>query len=128
VLPAISMHCYVSRTLGLLLAIASCAGPSASYTPLGAPPEKAYRTLDQIEIYMRDEVPKRATRSFARVQTENPGFSCSNIGGGLTEARSLDLIRQEAAHRGADGALDVRCGEYGTVGVGQCTGSLFVYE
>jgi hypothetical protein len=112
----------------LVLALATCAGPQTVYSPLGIAPKRPARPPEQVEIYMGEEGPRRATRSFARIQTQNPGFSCYNAGGGLTEAESLDLIRKEAANRGADGALNVRCGANGTVGMGQCTGSLFVYE
>ena len=97
------------------LGLTACA--SVSYSANGTVPARAARGAELIVVHMMSDPPPR---DFVVAGELHASSSAS--------AKSLELLRQEAAKNGLDGVADVVCAPSGSRDDGSCEGKGFVYR
>jgi hypothetical protein len=98
-----------------LVAAAAGCGTQVSYSPL-KPFEHPPRPVDSVAIVLTGEAPTCTTEVIGQI----------SAGKGIGQEQPLVGLRAKVAELGADGAMDVACGKPGTIGMGVCTGLIYV--
>jgi hypothetical protein len=107
-------YALMGSVLGLAL-VGGCS--SVNYAQNGAVAPRAPREPSLIVIHMHGDAPPKGFQASGTIHA-----SAGNA------ARSLELIREEAAKNGLDGVSDVVCAPAGARDEGSCDGQGFVYQ
>jgi hypothetical protein len=100
------------------LACSCASSPSYRYTPT-APVSRAPKPVDQVEVFLGDEVPRRPFTTTGLFEAEtNEAFQ---------HGATILRLRDMAAARGLDGICNAKCGDPGTVGEYHCEAKGFIY-
>ncbi|MDB4997795.1 MAG: hypothetical protein JWM74_5227 [Myxococcaceae bacterium] len=108
------VHASFGLVVGLTLVV-GCS--SVNYAQNGAVAPRAPREPSLIVIHMHGDAPPKGFQVAGTLHA-----SAGNA------ARSLELIREEAAKNGLDGVADVVCAPAGARDEGSCDGQGFVYQ
>jgi hypothetical protein len=109
-----------SSTLALGLVLASgCA--QLLFTPSGTPLSLVSKDPNAVVLYFSPSQPKCAFDVVGLYEYRTPGGQSFAI-----DKQSIDKLKSDAAGRGFDGLMEVRCAPPGTVGQGTCTAKAFV--
>jgi hypothetical protein len=101
----------------------ACA-PYLSFVPSGETPQRAAKAKDDVDVYFDLDEPKCMYIVVGAYDAE------ASFGTDTRIEAQIDNMREDAAQRGFDGLVAVRCAAPGTVGSesGHCTAKGYVCE